>query len=164
MSEPFKIPLLNEYIANGRLTRDPELRHTAGDLAICKFGLAITTGFKKDETTGKYPAVFLDVKAFGQTAERCAELKKGMPVLVRGSLSRDTWVDKQTGENREKLYVNANSVQRMTWDDNPDGDANAPAGPPTSRMKEYTTSPPPMPSRAPQTRPAAPVTEDDLPF
>lgn len=96
----------NKVILAGNLTRDPELRYTPKGTAIARLGLAINrrwrseTGELKDETT------FVDVDAFGKTAETIAQyLKKGRPVLIEGRLRYDTWEDKQTGQKRSKLSV-----------------------------------------------------------
>lgn len=147
MSEPLKNPLLNQYVGYGRLTRDPEFRHTsASNTAVCTFGIAITTSFKKNEE-GKYDAIFLDVKAWGQLADKCHEgLKKGRPIIVIGNLGLDKWKDRDTGAPKERMYINAQSVQRLSWDHNPDEDPAQPKPP-------VTTGPP-----------AATGGDDDLPF
>ena len=36
--------MLNKAILMGRLTRDPELRHTQSNMAVCSFSLAIDRG------------------------------------------------------------------------------------------------------------------------
>ena len=40
--------MLNKAILMGRLTRDPELRHTQSNMAVCSFSLAIDRG-RKDQ-------------------------------------------------------------------------------------------------------------------
>ncbi|MCS7089492.1 MAG: single-stranded DNA-binding protein [Verrucomicrobiota bacterium] len=96
----------NKVILAGNLTRDPELRYTPKGTAIARLGLAVNrrwrtdTGELKDETT------FVDVDAYGKTAETIAQyLKKGRAILIEGRLRYDTWEDKQTGQKRSKLSV-----------------------------------------------------------
>ena len=102
----------NKVILAGNLTRDPEMRYTPKGMAIASFGMAINrthtseTGEKKEEVT------FVDVTAFGRTAEVISQyLKKGRPILIEGRLKYDTWDDKQTGQKRSKLAVVADGFQ-----------------------------------------------------
>lgn len=145
MSEPLKLPLHNNYTCNGRVTRDPEIMYTREkNTAICKFGIAINVSFNKRDD-GKDDAVFIDVKTFGDLAEKCNTLKKGMPVMVLGGLGVDRWIDKNTQQPRERLYIKGVSVQRMSWDKNLEDESN---GAP----------------RATQVAQASAVVDDDLPF
>ena len=58
------------------------------------------TGEMKEEVT------FVDVDAFGKTAETIGQyLKKGRPILIEGRLRYDTWEDKQTKQKKSKLGV-----------------------------------------------------------
>lgn len=87
----------------GNLTRDPELRYTPNNTAVCVFGLAINEG--KDKTT------FLDVECWQQTAELVNKYwRKGKQIALSGRLSFDSWDDKQTGQKRSKLKVTAERV------------------------------------------------------
>ncbi|HSA02373.1 MAG TPA: single-stranded DNA-binding protein, partial [Candidatus Paceibacterota bacterium] len=87
----------NKVILAGNLTRDPELRYTPKGTAVVKLGLAINRRWRDEAGQQKEEAVFVDVEAFGKTAETIGQyLKKGSPVLVEGRLRLDTWDDKQT--------------------------------------------------------------------
>jgi single-strand DNA-binding protein len=60
------------------------------------------------------PGLFLDVEAWGQLAERCAEsLRKGALCGVAGRLDRDEWSAKD-GNTRERLFVVAASVDFLS--------------------------------------------------
>jgi single-strand DNA-binding protein len=102
---------LNQVNLIGRLTRDPEQRSTANGTYIAKFGLAMSKkyrqdGIEKDEVT------FVDVVCFGKLAEIvCDYTKKGRQVYVGGRLKFDTWQDKNTGLNRSKINIIAETVQ-----------------------------------------------------
>lgn len=52
----------------GRLTRDPELRHTQNGTAVASFTLAVDRDFK-DKQTGKKETDFIDCVAWRHTAE-----------------------------------------------------------------------------------------------
>ncbi|WP_394883902.1 single-stranded DNA-binding protein, partial [Clostridium tertium] len=64
---------MNKVILIGRLTKDPELNFAAGTgTAVCRFSLAVTRPFKKDETD------FINCIAFNKRAEAIAQyLTKG---------------------------------------------------------------------------------------
>jgi len=103
----------NRVILMGNLTRDPELRYTANQTAICKFGLAVNRRFKDGQTgEWKEEPTFVDVTIFGARAEPFARYHtKGKPAFIEGSLRLDTWDDKNGGGKRSKLYVVAD-----TWE------------------------------------------------
>ena len=97
----------NKVILMGNLTRDPELRYTANNMAICKFGLAVNRRFK-DGASGEWKEepTFVDITIFGARAEPFAKYhSKGKPAFIEGSLRLDTWEDKNGGGKRSKLYV-----------------------------------------------------------
>ena len=101
----------NKVILMGNLTRDPELRYTPNNMAICKFGLAVNRRFK-DGASGEWKEepTFVDITIFGARAEPFAKYHtKGKPAFIEGSLRLDTWDDKNGGGKRSKLYVVADN-------------------------------------------------------
>ncbi len=101
---------LNKCIMLGNVTRNPEVRYIPGSgTAVSRFGLAITRRYRhnnenKDETC------FIDIVSFGKTAEFTGEyITKGMPVLVEGRLSYNTW--EQDGVKRSKHEIIAENIQ-----------------------------------------------------
>ena len=103
----------NKVILMGNLTRDPELRYTNNNMAVCKFGLAVNRRFKDGQSgEWKEEPTFVDVTIFGARAEPFARYHtKGKPAFIEGSLRLDTWEDKNGGGKRSKLYVVAD-----TWE------------------------------------------------
>ena len=102
----------NKVILMGNLTRDPEVRFTQNNLAICKVGLAVNRRWK-DSATGdwKEEPTFIDVTIFGKRGEAFAKYhQKGKPAFVEGSLRLDNWEDRD-GNKRSKLYVVADEWQ-----------------------------------------------------
>lgn len=95
----------NKVTLIGTLTRNPELRRTRADLAICKFSLAINRTFtakgeKHEEVT------FVEIDSFGKPAELISKhCDKGSQLLVEGRLKLDQWEDKTSGEKRQRLGV-----------------------------------------------------------
>jgi single-strand DNA-binding protein len=101
----------NRVILVGNLTRDIELKYTAGNTAVTEVGLAVNDRVKKnnewvDETT------FVDVTLWGRTAEVASEyLSKGSSVLIEGRLKLDTW--EKDGQKRSKLHVIGERMQML---------------------------------------------------
>jgi single-strand DNA-binding protein len=121
----------NKVILMGNLTRDPELRFTANNMPICKFGLAVNRRFK-DSASGEWKEepTFVDITIFGARAEPFAKYhSKGKPAFIEGSLRLDTWDDKNGGGKRSKLYVVADTWEFVGSGRGEGGGApNVPAG------------------------------------
>lgn len=96
----------NKVILMGNLTRDVELRHTAGNNAVANVGLAVNRRWKTPEGETREETTFVDCEAWGKTAEMMSQFfSKGRPIMVEGRLKMDTWQDKESGANRSKLKV-----------------------------------------------------------
>ncbi|HIE28668.1 TPA: single-stranded DNA-binding protein [Candidatus Poribacteria bacterium] len=149
---------LNKVILMGNLTRDPEVKYTTSGTARTTFGMAMNRVYTDPQSGERKEEVcFVDVTAFGRTAEICGEyLSKGRLLLLEGRLHFYSW-ETETGERRNKLSVVAENIHLL-----PRGVGQAPVEG--------------QPSRAPTSAPAAPVaeeeegagipteTEDDIPF
>jgi single-strand DNA-binding protein len=99
----------------GNLTRDPEVRYTPKGTAIADLAVALNRPIPPAEEGGewKQETTYVDVTVFGKTASRCGEnLKKGAGVYIEGHLRLDEWVDQNTRQNRSKLVVIGDRVQR----------------------------------------------------
>ena len=95
----------NKVILMGNLTRDPDLKTTPSGLSICKLGLAVNRVFNKQDGTRGEETTFVDVDAFGKSAETLAKyMSKGKPLMLEGRLKFDSWESPQ-GEKRSKLGV-----------------------------------------------------------
>ena len=99
--------MLNKIILMGRLTRDPELRHTANNTPVTSFTLAVDRGTKKE---GQQTADFLDVVAWDARADFAAKyFRKGQLVAVCGKLQTRKWTD-NNGNNRTAYEVIADEL------------------------------------------------------
>ena len=97
---------MNICIIKGNLTRDPEVRYLPAGTAIASFGVAVNRKWKDDQGNQKEEVTFLDVDAWGKTAETIAQwFRKGSPILITGRLKQETWDDKQTGQKRSKVKI-----------------------------------------------------------
>ncbi|MDD6310886.1 MAG: single-stranded DNA-binding protein [Firmicutes bacterium] len=99
---------MNNVQLIGRLTRDPELRYSTGanQTAICRFSLAINSGYGDNQRTD-YP----NIVVFGKQAENCDKyLAKGRQCAVVGRIQTGSY----TNKNGDKVYtteVIANNVE-----------------------------------------------------
>lgn len=101
----------NKVILLGNLTRDIELRHTQGGMALAKFGMAINRKYKQGEEQ-KESTCFVDLTAFGRQAEVLSQyVKKGSQLFVEGRLEYSTWEAKDGGGKRSKLDVVVENFQ-----------------------------------------------------
>lgn len=101
--------MLNRIILMGRMTRDPELRHTQSGTAVAFFSLAVDRDFK-DKQTGEKTADFIDVVAWRSTAEFVSRyFTKGRMAVVEGRLQIRDWTDNE-GNKRRSAEVVADSI------------------------------------------------------
>lgn len=95
--------MLNKAILMGRLTRDPELRHTQSNMAVASFTLAIDRGRK--DASGNKQTDFIDCVAWGRQAEFLTQwFQKGMLAIVVGRIQSRNWEDKN-GNKRVSIEV-----------------------------------------------------------
>jgi len=149
----------NKVILAGNLTRDPELKYTPKGTAVAAIGMAINRTWKSEDGQSKEEVTFVDVDAFGRTAEVIAQyLKKGRPILIEGRLKYDTWEDKQSGQKKSKLRVICESFQFLDSGNRGEGggSAEAPRSRPAPSVK--TTAP------AGEAPDADGPSDDDVPF
>ena len=122
--------MLNKVFIMGRLTRDPELRHTQSGTSVASFSLAVDRDFK-DKQTGEKATDFIDVVAWRGTAEFVSRFfSKGRMAVVVGSLQIRAWEDKE-GNKRRTAEVIAESVYFSDSKRDADGGGYAPPTPPT---------------------------------
>ena len=105
--------MVNKVILIGNLGKDPEVRYTQGGQAVANLRIATSrswtdkqSGQRKEETE------WHDVEVWGKQAEQCGEyLAKGRQVYVEGRLKTDKWQDKQSGQDRYRVKVVADTVR-----------------------------------------------------
>jgi single-strand DNA-binding protein len=171
----------NKVFLIGRLTRDPELRYTPNGAPVTELPLATKRVYTTKDGERKEEPVYIDITVWNRQAETsCQYLKKGSSVHVEGFLKLDSWEDKNTGEKRSKLKVEAERVQfldsrRDTAQGGRDGDDygaadNAPRRAPEARPssgppRSYTNNGGASPARRPAPPSQAPDdNEEDIPF
>lgn len=92
--------MLNRIIIMGRLTKDPELRHTSTGTAVASFTLAVERDFK-EKSSGQRATDFIEVVAWRQTGEFAAKhFAKGRMAVVEGRLQLRDFEDRNGNKRR----------------------------------------------------------------
>ena len=100
--------MLNHITLMGRLTRDPELRHTQNGKSVASITLAV----ERDYTApgAEKETDFIDIVLWGNTAEFASKyFGKGRMAVVDGRLQIRNWQDKD-GNKRRSAEVIADRI------------------------------------------------------
>jgi len=101
---------LNIVAIEGGLTRDSEMKYTQGGTAFVNFSLGFAT-YQKGVNDRNEKNNYVDVTLFGKQAEAIKQyLVKGAKVSVQGKLDMSSWQDQQSGQQRTKIGIIADSV------------------------------------------------------
>lgn len=151
--------MINKAILMGRLTRDPELRHTGTGTPVCSFSIAIDNGYGDNRQTD-----FINCVAWNKTAEFVSKyFTKGRMIIVIGRISTRSW-EGQDGKRNYTTEVIANEVSfgesKRTQDD-----GAYQGSPSNSGYTAPASSAPQMPQEL-DNDDFSPMldTDDDLPF
>ena len=127
---------MNKVVLLGRLTKDPDLKFTAGSgKAVSKFTIAVNRQFKKDECD------FINCVCFGKTAETISQyFVKGNKIAVEGHIQVSSY-DAADGTKRYSTDVLIDSFDFIE-----------------SKSSNNNTSP------GPYNDDMIPSTDDDCPF
>lgn len=140
---------INRVIISGNLTRDPELRSTAGGTSVLGFGVAVNDR-RKNQQTGEWEDCpnFVDCTVFGARAEKLQPyLTKGSKVALEGKLRYSSW--ERGGQRRSKLGVIVDDLEFMSSRRDDAGSGYAPQ---------------PVPEADPAIDAAASIYDEDIPF
>ena len=132
---------MNKVILMGRLTRDPEVRYSAGEnaLAIARYTLAVDRRFRRD---GEANADFINCVSFGRTAEFAEKyFRQGLKIAVTGRIQTGSYTNREgqkvyttevVVEDQEFAESKATSQQNQQNNSTPatdsDGSMNIPDG------------------------------------
>lgn len=150
---------INRVNISGNLTRDPELRATAGGTPILSFSVAVNDR-AKNQQTGEWEdrPTFVDCTMFGTRAEKIAAyLTKGTKVAIEGRLHYSSW--EKDGQKRSKLDVTVDEIEFMSARQQ-DGGGQQPYQPPQGAVQ----APSGIQSAVNQAFAGAAVYDSDIPF
>jgi single-strand DNA-binding protein len=121
------MPNCNKVFLMGNLTKDPELRYTAGGAPVANLRMAINRVYQS-QAGEKKDVCYVTVVVWGKQAEAAGEyLKKGRPVFVEGRLQSRTW-ETEDKQKRSILEVVAERVQFLGWGKGGNGEADSESG------------------------------------
>ena len=116
---------MNVVVLIGRLTDNPELRHTNSNISVTRFSIAVDRAYRSGE---ERQTDFINIVAWRQTAEFITTyFKKGQRIGIEGSLRMNRFTDKD-GNNRtahEVVVNNAHFVENKRDGGNAGGFAPA---------------------------------------
>ena len=118
--------MINTVALMGRLTADPELKHTSNGYAVVSFCVAVNRRFKDQQ------ADFINCIAWRQTAEFiCKYFGKGQTIALEGSIQTRNYTDRDGNKRNatEVLVENASFCESKKSESNsrPSTSAAAPA-------------------------------------
>lgn len=140
---------MNKVILMGRLTRDPDVRYSAGDqsMAIARYTLAVDRRMRRDNNDpNAQTADFPGIVAFGRQAEFAEKyLRKGVKVVVTGRIQTGKYINKdgQTVYTTDVVAEDQEFAESKAASDRNAGQVS------------YQSAPAPAPQAAP-VQPAAP--------
>ena len=102
---------MNKVILMGRLTRDPDVRYSAGDnaLAIARYTLAVDRRFHRENEAA---ADFIPCISFGKTAEFVEKyFRQGMKIVISGRIQTGSY----TNREGRKVYTKEVVVEEQEF-------------------------------------------------
>lgn len=111
---------MNKVILIGRLTRDPELRYTQANTAVCTFTLAVDKKLSREkreeaEAAGRPTADFPRIIVWGKMGENASRyLFKGSQCAVEGRIQTGSYQDSETGKTVYTTDIIADNVEFLS--------------------------------------------------
>lgn len=136
---------MNKVILMGRLTRDPEVRYSAGDnsMAIARYTLAVDRRFRRDGAD-QQSADFIGCVAFGRSAEFAEKyLRQGTKIVVTGRIQTGSY----TNRDGQKVYTTDVVVEDQEFAESKAASADS-GMPRYSQPSPMTAASMPSPSQA----------------
>ena len=125
---------MNKVILMGRLTRDPEVRYSAGEnaLAIARQTLAVDRRFRRD---GEATADFISCVVFGRGAEFAEKyFHQGIRIVVSGRIQTGSY----TNRDGVKVYTTEVVVEEQEFAESKNASS--------ANTQSYQAAPAPAPS------------------
>jgi len=98
----------------GRLGQEPEMIQTQSGTSLVNLSLACDSNKKKEDGIGK-ETIWLNAVAFGKSAEIILQYyHKGYKIYFTGNVQNDKWIDKNTGQQREKIKIIIQYSENLT--------------------------------------------------
>lgn len=128
---------MNKVILVGRLVKDPEVKTTQSQIAVCSFTIAVDRKFKT--ANGERQADFISCVAWRQSAELLGKyFHKGSRVGIIGNLQSRSYDD----ANGKKVYVTEVIVDEIEFVET----KKESEGQQSEPQPVHASNPPPAPS------------------
>ena len=122
----------------GTVFSEPEARSSATGEQVCAFSVMVTQEVLNLANQPIQETCIIDVEAARNLGQLVlGNIHKDTPVFVEGHLKMERTFDRNTGRNRNRLYVSANIIQVMVNDGAP-----IPEPPDLTQGQEFGQMPP----------------------
>lgn len=102
---------MNIWNGIGRLTKDPELRYTPNNKAVCDFNIAVNRTYTNEN--GERETDFINIQVWGKQAENLKKYQsKGSLIGVSGELRINQW--EEEGQRKYKTFILANQIEFLS--------------------------------------------------
>ena len=111
---------MNKVILIGHLVRDPELRYTQANQAVCTFTLAVDKKLSREkreeaEAAGRPTADFPRVIVWGKAGENASRyLFKGSECAIEGRIQTGSYQDSESGKTVYTTDIVAENVEFLS--------------------------------------------------
>ena len=123
----------------GTVNREPEARSSATGEQVCVFSVMVTQEVLNLRNEPIQETCIVDVEATGSLGQLVlGNFHKDTPVIVEGHLKMERTFDRNTGRNRNRLYVAANLIQVVENSGGP-----VPEPPDLTQGQDWGQMPPP---------------------
>ena len=116
---------MNKVVLMGRLTRDPDVRYSAGgnSTAVARYTLAVDRRFaRRDENNSGQSADFIGCVAFGKSAEFAEKyLHQGTKIVVTGRIQTGSY----TNRDGQKVYTTDVVVEDQEFAESKNADSGS---------------------------------------
>lgn len=133
---------MNKVILMGRLTRDPDVRYSAGEnsSAVARFTIAVDRRFRRD---GEQTADFISCVAFGRQAEFVEKyLRQGIKIALTGRIQTGSY----TNREGQRVYTTDVVAEELEFAESKNASAGSGASNGYSAPRQNT---PAAPTRTP---------------
>ena len=145
--------MINKVILMGRLTKNPELRHTNSGTPVCGFSIAINNGYGENQATD-----YINCVAWNKQAEFVERnFSKGKMIIVIGRIRTRIWEDNDGRKN----YATEVIASEVSFGESKKSSDEAGAKEPSSGRESAAAS---MPDSLSDSGFIPQETDDDLPF
>ncbi len=159
---------MNKVILMGRLTRDPDIRYSAGEnsTAVARYTLAVDRRFRRDSDQGQ-SADFISCVAFGRSAEFAEKyFHQGIKIIVTGRIQTGSY----TNREGNKVYTTDVVVEDQEFAESRNASAENSAGfqpsyqQPSYQQPAAASAPSPAPASADGFMNIPDGIDEELPF